>query len=58
MITPTLILPHQREKSFLKNWMPRSSAAGYFTPKEAGGSEIFETGRGIEQEGMIDDGKT
>jgi len=31
MITPTLILPHQREKSFLENWMPRSSAAGYFT---------------------------
>ncbi len=31
MITPTLILPHQGGGKFLENWMPRSSAAGYFT---------------------------
>ena len=29
VITPTLILPHQGEESFLENEIPRSSAAGY-----------------------------
>jgi len=31
LTTPTLILPHQEGgKFFLRNWIPRSSAAGYF----------------------------
>ena len=31
MVTPTLVLPHRGGGEFLENWMPRSSAAGYFT---------------------------
>ena len=31
MVTPTLVLPRRGGGEFLENWMPRSSAAGYFT---------------------------